>query len=60
MADLGETDMFDFESTDFEGDLYEGGLYEGGFDGESDYEGLDPRIPLRRPRSRGTDLEWGA
>jgi hypothetical protein len=61
MADLGETDMFDFEGTDFEGGLYEGGLYEGGFDGESDYEGLDPEGYLYEGRDpEGTDLEWGA
>ena len=61
MADLGETDMFDFESTDFEGGLYEGGLYEGGFDGESDYEGLDPEGYLYEGLDpEGTDLEWGA
>ena len=66
MADLGETDMFDFEGTDFEG-----GLYESGFDGESDYEGLDPEGYLYEgldPEGylyegldpEGTDLEWGA
>jgi hypothetical protein len=71
MADLGETDMFDFEGTDFEGGLYEGGLYEGGlyegglyeggFDGESDYEGLDPEGYLYEGLDpEGTDLEWGA
>ena len=61
MADLGETDMFDFESTDFEGGLYEGGLYESGFDGESDYEGLDPEGYLYEGLDpEGTDLEWGA
>ena len=66
MADLGETDMFDFEGTDFEGGLYEGGLYEGGlyesgFDGESDYEGLDPEEYLYEGLDpEGTDLEsWG-
>jgi len=56
MADLGETDMFDFEGTDFEG-----GLYESGLDGESDYEGLDPEGYLYEGLDpEGTDLEWGA
>jgi hypothetical protein len=61
MADLGETDMFDFEGTDLEDGLYEDGLYEDGFDGESSFEALDPEGYLYEGLDpEGTDLEWGA
>ena len=61
MADLGETETFDFEATDLEDGLYEDGLYEGGFDGEYNFESLDPEGYLYEGHDpEGTDLEWGA
>jgi hypothetical protein len=62
MADLGETDMFDFEGTDLEDGLYEDGLYEDGFDGETNFEGLDPEGYLYEGLDpEGIDPEsWGA